>query len=387
MVSDREIAGDARAPADQKSPAPPSVTSSAARRLSLMALPFGGDSYTESFYSALAALGVEVRSGVLAGRWLLANLREVDYVHLHWPSFLYGAPTRGTCLYRFSVFVFFLLLRRWRRIRLVWTVHNLYPHDRCVIPQLDRLARWLLVRMADRFAIHGRSAAAEVQRIFPAVADRTVLIEHGHWVDRYPRALSREAARSELDLLESDFVYLFVGLCKPYKNVHGLIRAFTALPGNGVLVIAGKFQDPAYEAEIRAAIAQSPKRIILHAGFIPDEKMQIYLGAANIVVAPYLDVLTSGTAMLALSFGRPVIAPRIGFLKDVVVDGCGVLYDPAAPDGLTDAMIDGQAKSFDEEAILAAAKSHSWEASARAFLEGLMPALKRGDALPKPDLR
>jgi glycosyltransferase involved in cell wall biosynthesis len=371
MVSDREIAADAREPAEQQSPAPPSVASCDPHRLSLMAFPIRGDSYTESFYSALSALGVEVRAGILAGRWLIANLRQVDYVHLHWPSFLYGAPTRRTCLYRFSIFLFFLLLCRWRRIRLVWTVHNLYPHDRCVIPQLDRLARWLLVRMAARFAIHGRSAAAEVQRTFPAVADRTVLIEHGHWVGRYPRTLSREAARSELSLREGDFVYLFVGLCKPYKNVHGLIRAFNALPGNDVLVIAGKFQDPAYEAAIRTAIDQSPKRILLHAGFIPDEKMQVYLGAANVVVAPYLEVLTSGTAMLALSFGRPVIAPRIGFLKDVVVDGCGVLYDPTAPDGLINAMVAVQTKSFNEESILTIAKTHSWEASARAFLEGL----------------
>ena len=330
-----------------------------------------GDSYTECFYPALSALGVKVRAGVLAGRWLFTNLRDVDYVHVHWPSFLYSAPTRGACLYRFSLFLFFLLLCRWRGIRLVWTVHNLYPHDRCVIPQFDRLARRLLVRLAARFAIHGRSAAAEVQRAFPAVADRVVLIDHGHWVDRFPRSTSRKAARSALGLRESDFVYLFVGLCKPYKNVHGLIRAFDALPGNDALVIAGKFQDPGYEAAIRAAIDRSPKRIILHAGFIPDEKLQVYLLAANVVVAPYRDVLTSGTAMLALSFGRPVIAPKIGFLKDAIVDGCGVLYDPVAPDGLTAAMTAAQTKSFDEDAIVAIAKTHSWDASARKFLESL----------------
>src|SRR5689334_278108 len=210
MSPDRENAGDAREPADQENPAPPSGASWAPHRLSLIAFPIGGDSYTESFYSALSALGVEVRAGIFAGRWLLANLRDADYVHLHWPSFLYSAPTRGTCLYRFSIFLFFLLLCRWRGIRLVWTVHNLYPHDRCVVPQLDRLARRLIVRMAARFAIHGRSAAAEVQRVFPAVANRVVLIDHGHWVGRLPRTLSREAARAELNLREGDFVYLFV---------------------------------------------------------------------------------------------------------------------------------------------------------------------------------
>jgi beta-1,4-mannosyltransferase len=49
-------------------------------------------------------------------------------------------------------------------------------------------------------------------------------------------------------------------------------------------------------------------------------------------------VLTSGSAILAMSFGKALVAPRLGCLPELVpVDG-GVLYDPADPDGLGSAL-------------------------------------------------
>ena len=126
-----------------------------------MAFPLHGFAYTELFYRALAALDVDVIEGVYAGRWLRKHLRHIDYVHIHWPSFFYAEKTKGRCLYKFGLFVYFLLLARFRGSRVIWTVHNLYPHKACVISALDKLARWIIVRSATRFLIHGRSAAEE----------------------------------------------------------------------------------------------------------------------------------------------------------------------------------------------------------------------------------
>jgi len=54
------------------------------------------------------------------------------------------------------------------------------------------------------------------------------------------------------------------------------------------------------------------KRIKVFLDFIPDNDIQIYMNAADIIVLPYLDILNSGVAILAMSFGKPVIAPRTG---------------------------------------------------------------------------
>ncbi len=346
--------------------------------ITVMAFPRRGDSYTECFYPALEAAGVTVREGMLAGRWLLEHLRGVDYVHIHWPSFFYNHPNPLRCLRGFAMLVFLVALARVRGARLIWTVHNLYPHDRCVVPGLHRLVRLLIVRMATRLLVHGPSAARKVERAFPAAAGRVVLIDHGHWRGHYPDSIDRSEARRRLGLAEDEFAFLFIGLCKPYKNLETLIRAVEELPPRAVLVIAGKFQEPAYEATIRTQIDASRARIVFRPGFVPDDEMQLYLKACDTVALPYLEILTSGGAMLALSFGRPVVAPALGFLRDTITAECGVLYDRADLLGLANALRAAMRTPFDEARIVAAAMTHDWTKSA----ETVRDALAHPEAVP-----
>lgn len=339
--------------------------------VSVMAFPLRGDSYTDCFYPALQSAGVEVREGICAGRWLVRNLRRVDYVHIHWPSFLYDSPSLPMSLRRFAIFLLLIFLCRVRGAQLIWTVHNLLPHKPSTIPILDRFARWLLVKSCAKFLIHGRSAKTEALRAYPAMKGRTLLVEHGNWTEYYPNSINRSSARKRLDLTEAEFVFLFVGLCAPYKNVVGLVEALNQLRAPATLVIAGAFQTPGYELIVRAATQRSRQKIHIHSGYIPDEELQVYLNASDVVVAPYLDVLTSGTAMLALSFGRPVIAPAMGFLKDVIVDGCGVLYRPSDEDALRDALHRSISMQFDRNHILECAMRHDWHRSAECVADSL----------------
>jgi glycosyltransferase involved in cell wall biosynthesis len=343
-----------------------------------MAFPHRGYANTERFYSELQALGVEVHEGVCAGRWLWKNLRNIDYIHLHWPSHMYDCPGRWQTLYAFGVFAFLLALARWRGARVAWTVHNLYPHVPCVIPRLDIWARRVLVRVTSIFLVFGRAAVPEVIKEFPATQDRIVVIDHGHLIGYYPNSIERHEARRRLDLHDGDHVFLFFGACRPYKNLEGLIEAFSRLDGNATLVIAGSFSDPAYEARIRALIAGTQGHILLHAKRIPDEDVQIFLKACDAVVAPYLRILTSGTAILALSFGRPFVGPAFGFIREVIGDGCGCLYEPSTPRGLETAMRKALRMEFDEHQIIRHARNFDWAESSRVSLDALERAKCRG---------
>ena len=333
------------------------------RGLRIMAFPSRGNAYVDCFYPAVEALGAEVHEGVYAMRWLLANLRDFDYVHLHWPSFQYSGHTRAAAAAAFGRFLLFLALIRSRGTRVVWTVHNLYPHDACPLPVIDRIARRALARAGSLFPVHGPSAEQVVLREFPAMKGRTLLIQHGHWMNYYPSEMTRQEARRRQGLEAGDRVFLFFGTCKPYKGLEDLIRAFERLPGDPILVIAGKFQSAEYEAGIRAMASRSP-RIRLHPGFVPREEAQVYLNACDVVVAPYSKILTSGTVVLAMSFGRPVVAPAFGSVRDTVQEGCGVLYDPAESDGLENAMRTAMGAQFDDTHIRAEIAKHTWRYSA-----------------------
>lgn len=62
------------------------------------------------------------------------------------------------------------------------------------------------------------------------------------------------------------------------------------------------------------------------------------MNAADIVVLPYRDILTSGCLLLAMSFGKAVIVHDIGCLSDTLDKNGGILYDPLAKNSLFNSM-------------------------------------------------
>ena len=66
--------------------------------------------------------------------------------------------------------------------------------------------------------------------------------------------------------------------------------------------------------------------------------------------------------MLALTFGRPVIAPRIATLPEYVDESIGILFDPEQPDDLARALRAAETASLDRmaAAALEQAKRYTW---------------------------
>lgn len=337
----------------------------------IVAFEKSGIAYNEALYSAVESQDVAVVQGIFAGRWLLRNLRRGDWVHLHWPSFQYAV--RGSTLSRlfgFSRWLALLTLIRLRGARIVWTAHNLLPHDRNASGWMDPLARRIVIAYAEKIMVHGPHAAKELTARFPSAAAKLDCMPHGHWADYYPVTATRDAARERLGIAADKYVFLFIGLCKPYKNLHGLVSAFRERDADSMLLVAGQFPDPNYLGGIRSLAAGDP-RIRIVPGFVPDEMIQTYLAACDAVVAPYNEILTSGTAMLALSFGRPIISVDRGFLKDVVTEDVGILFPPGAHEGLKRALDAAQGRVFDEQAILAYARQFTYDDAAGKLIASL----------------
>lgn len=331
-----------------------------------------GDSYTDCFNAALRSQGVEVLTAAWSGRWLRAKVRRGDVLHLHWPSFLYTVPTSRLRswlgLLRFTAL---MLMLRARGARVVWTAHNLYPHDNGHAA-LHRLGRRLVVSLCSHVFVHGALAATAVAREFGVPAARLVQLEHGNFIGFYPNTVTRSAARGALGVPHAPFLYLFLGLCKPYKNLELLVRSHAALGDDSLLWVAGRFQSDAYRQRVQQAVGQAGGRTTLIDRSLPSEELQLYLNACDAVVAPYQEILTSGTALLALSFGRPLVAPRLGTLLEVVTSDCGVLYDPRSPAGLIEAMREARKRVFDPAIILQRAQEFSWQRSATTFVRTVL---------------
>jgi glycosyltransferase involved in cell wall biosynthesis len=285
---------------------------------------------------------------------------------------LYSAskPGRLGILRSFTHFTLFLLMLKLWGIPVYWTAHNLYPHEMSHVPGLDWLARQFVIAVSRRVFVHGPTAAGILAEEFPSVTQKIVVIDHGHWMDLYPNGCSRSKARIRLGLGKDEFVFLSLGLCREYKGLDRLIQTFEKVEGNVKLIIAGHFLSQAYYQQIRDLVdKQPPGRVVLKPGFIQDQEIQYFLTSADAAVLPYTEVLTSGAAILALSFGRPVVAPRRGYLVDLVNSDCGVLYTIRDDKSLLSAMCKVMKQQFDEKRIRSRALEHDWDQTATRMVE------------------
>jgi glycosyltransferase involved in cell wall biosynthesis len=322
-----------------------------------------GNPYCDLLYRGVAETGTRVVDRAeLSLAWVVRNRRSVQVLHIHWPELYYRGPGGRVTARSAAGFLAALLAARALGYRIVWTVHNALPHEGR--SHGDRALRWVLFRTA-RLVVHAESA----RRVLPHGGRDAAVVPHGHYIDVYPRAVDREQARRRLGLAETETVFLVFGQIRAYKGIPDLLAAFAALDVPGVrLVIAGGAVDSMLAASVRREAARDP-RVVAHLAHVADEDVQGFFEAADWVVLPYRDVLTSGSALLALSCGRPVIAPRRGCLAELG-EGEGMLaYDPDVPGALGVAL--AQATRIDAVAwrprALAAARRADWGDIARAY--------------------
>ena len=68
--------------------------------------------------------------------------------------------------------------------------------------------------------------------------------------------------------------------------------------------------------------------------FIEDNRMHLFFSAASVVVLPFKQILTSSSLVLAMSYARPVVAPKLGGIPETLDDANWLLYDPSDELGL-----------------------------------------------------
>ena len=262
--------------------------------------------YNWLLYTHLRKLGVEVdestRARVLAARHQI--------LHIHWPEQHLNRPSRPYAFGRTLTLLAQLSYLRRRGTRIVWTVHNLAAHDR-LYPRFERWFWGALIRRLDGFICLTETSRRQALERFPQLARLPCsVIPHGHYREVYPNTISRCAARERLNVSHGVTVFLLLGSLRPYKNVTQLIDAFKKLEDpDALLIVAGKPWDEKMAREVHEHAAADPRvrPVLAH---VPNHDLQIYFGAADVVVLPYREILNSGSAIMALSFDRPVLLPE-----------------------------------------------------------------------------
>lgn len=297
--------------------------------------------YMDLLTEALADKGVQVKF-TYPGYWtLLRAVKEhglPDVFHLQWQHPLFLASRLDKMIILTVLFFLQFLLLRLLGVRFVWTVHELL-HFGTNRPGWEMAASRLLARLVEQLIVHCDTAVSIVADELKIKPTRISVVAQGHYADYYPPAPNQLEARSQLALPSDDIVILFFGHIRPYKGVDKLMDTFIQTEmENARLIVLGKPHGATPElAPQLAEIAASDSRILTRFEYVPDDELAVYLGACDLVALPYTDSLTSAAALLAGSYGRPILAPKLGCMGEFPPDAA-ILYDPLATDGLQKAM-------------------------------------------------
>jgi len=270
---------------------------------------------------------------------LLFKHWKPDIVHLHWQSsFLHVEGSRFKTILKSLLFLFQLWMLKKLGIKLVWTVHNLKRHEE-TYRDLEAHFTGKLAGMSDGIIVHCQTAKDDVLHLFDTVKTNKIsVIAHGHFLGYYPNDRTREAACKKLDLKPSKLTFLFLGELRYYKGVIELIEAFRSIDNEDLqLLIAGQPHGKRIRDDVREKAA-NVNNITTHYTYVPDQELQNYINASDIMVFPYRNIFTSGGIFMALSFGIPIIAPRLGCITDALHESPNFIYDATEGGGLVNAM-------------------------------------------------
>lgn len=299
---------------------------------------------------------------------LLAEIKDFDIVHLHYP-FFFG----DEMMY---------LLKKLRNQKYVVTYHNdvtligmwnipLKFYKTMIMKQILKNAEKIIVTSLD----YGRNS--ELWAI-PSIQEKVVEIPNGVDIDRFNPKINREEIKTRHNLEDIDIV-LFVGALDKahyFKGVEYLLQSFANIKNkNSVLVIVGDGDLKEYYMKLAEKLGL--KNRTLFTGRVSSEDLPKYYASADVVVLPSITMGEAFGLVLieGMATGKPVIATNLPGVRTVVDNGInGYIVKPRDIKELSEKMSyllenEKTRKKFGKRGRKKVEKMYSWEKIGKKLVE------------------
>lgn len=353
-------------------------------KIKVLAYPKDRNPYQELLYEELRQkksviityLGINFLNSQTLGLILLPfelikyRLKHYNIFHLHW-IYPFGLPTENKLLKNFLsraffsiYFRFILKLIKTLNFKLIWTVHEVIPIENEFLN--GYWTRRLLAKFCDAKIVHAKSSIREMQKLGLNLKN-THINPIGNYIGVYKNEVTRDIARKYFNFNNKDFILLFFGVIKPYKGVENLLETFKQLAKKRKkvkLLVAGNCNDKDLKKKLNNYQKEFNEDIKIYPEFIKNDELQYFFNCTDITIFPFNEITTSSSVILALSFGKPVICPGIGNLKDLPKN-VGFFYKPSKKNGLLNciekAIVNKEKLKYIGENAFDYAKSLSWD--------------------------
>lgn len=223
------------------------------------------------------------------------------------------------CIIQYAIKVSVLYAMKICNVRIIYTMHNKVGHDSKYFNIEKKLMKKLCI-LSDSIVILCSESKETIKEIcgndYYQIEKKITKIPLISYEDAYP--IRNVDIKEKYGLDKNKMIISFIGAVRKYKNIELIIECAKKMVGEDVeFVIAGAGSEQ-YIQDLSNKI-KGLSNIKLLKRFISDDEMADFANAVDVFILPYdiTSSLNSGTCMYAFSFGRNVICPRIGTIKEL----------------------------------------------------------------------
>lgn len=274
----------------------------------------------------------------------------------------YWLPFMGPCLGTIC-----RIARQNKHTKVICLADNIIPHEKR--PGDKQLTRYFM-QSIDGMVAMSQSVLNDIESFNPKLPRQ--LCPHPLF-DNFGERLNQKEAKKQLDLEESTSYLLFFGFIRDYKGLDILLKAFAdkrlkQLPVK--LIIAGEFYTKPEPYLNLISELDLKDRVLMHTDFIPNEKVNQYFSAADLIVQPYKSATQSGVTQIGYHFEKSMLVTNVGGLSEIIPhQKVGYVVEPdktAIANAILDFYENKRQQTF-EDNIIEEKKKFSWANMVNAF--------------------
>jgi len=300
-----------------------------------------GNPYQKLLYTSIESR-YQIASGSLNDAITQQRLCKRSLYHIHWEESLFArcsTTARATRVRREYV----EKLKQYIALggKVVWTLHNVKPHEWRFVQTLISLRKELAM-LSHCILLHNQTALStlQAQTGIPSLP-RARILPHPTYFDVYEPADRTISLAGRVPIHSRTLLHF--GLIRAYKGIPELIQK---LPEE--FMTANQLALHVYGKPVRAdsflndLLTQTQNRpdIKYSLDSAPVEEVAELLRSHAGLLVPYHKVLTSGVAILGLTFGVPVIAPDTSAMRELFPQSSyALLFNPRSAKDLRRAIL------------------------------------------------
>jgi len=234
----------------------------------------------------------------------VANRGYDVVIFRYWMSFM--APAFGTIARK---------IKNKSSAKILAITDNIIPHEKKFF---DSVFTNYFLNSCDGFLSMSRAVYEQVSQLQPNKP--RAYVPHPMY-DMFGEKLLKTKAKEELELDINTNYLLFFGFIRKYKGLQLLLESFAderlkELPLK--LIIAGEFYEDRKPYDEMISRLGLESRLVLVTDFIPNNEVNMYFSAADMVVQTYLNATQSGVTQIAYYYDKPMLVTNVGGLAELV---------------------------------------------------------------------